>query len=1371
LSATAGGRLTVSGTLTTGGSSGTSIELSGQAFTNAAGVAALAPGAGSRFLVWSSNPNPFGGGTPDDRGGLAYDFKQYNATYGVTAPAQATGNGFLYTLAPSITPGLTGTVSKGYDGTTVATLVPGNFTNSGIVDGDTVTLTSPGGGSYDTKHVGTGKNVNVTGIAITSATNGPATVYGYQLSTTTASGNVGTITAAPLTVTAQSATKGYDGTTASGVAPVVTGTTYDAVGTAAMQTYDNKNVGTTHVLSAGGLVINDGNSGNNYAITYVPSAATGVITAAALTVTAQSANKGYDGTTSSGVAPVVTGTIYDAVGTAAMQTYDNKNVGTTHVLSASGLVINDGNSGNNYSITYVASPATGGITAAPLTVTAQSDSRGYNGTTSSSVAPVLTGTTYDAVGTAATQTYDNKHVGTTHVLGASGLVMNDGNSGNNYAITYVPSAATGVITAAPLTVTAQTDSRGYNGTTASGAAPVVTGTTYDAVGTAATQTYDNKNVGTTHVLSAGGLVMNDGNSGNNYAITYVASPATGVITAAPLTVTAQSDSRGYNGTTSSSVAPVLTGTTYDAVGTAATQTYDNKNVGTTHVLSAGGLVMNDGNSGNNYAITYVPSAATGVITAAALTVTAQSDSRGYNGTTSSSVAPVVTGTMYDAVGTTATQTYDNKNVGTTHVLSAGGLVMNDGNSGNNYSITYVPSAATGVITAAALTVTAQSDTKTYDGSTSSVLVPVVTSGAIAPGDNANFIQTFNNRNAGTGKTLAASGGVNDGNSGNNYAVTFVTDNTGVINQRAITVAAQADTKTYDGSTSSAVAPAITVGSLAPVGGDSGSFTQAFDTRNAGTGKTLTAAGSVSDGNSGNNYTITFATNTAGVINPRPITVTAQTDTKTYDGSTTSAAIPLITSGSLAPVGGDSASFTQAFANRNAGTGKTLNPSGSVSDGNSGNNYAITFAADNTGVINQRAITVTAQTDTRTYDGSTSSAGTPTITSGTLAPVGGDTANFTQVFANRNAGAGKTLTPAGSVADGNSGNNYAVTFASDNTGVINQRSITVTAQTDTKTYDGSASSAATPVITAGSIAPFGGDTAGFTQTFNNRNAGTGKALTASGSVSDGNSGNNYAVTFVADNTGVINQRPITVMAQADSRTYDGSAASAITPLITSGSLAPVGGDSATFAQTFDSRNVGSGKTLTPTGSVSDGNGGANYALTFATSATGVITARPITVTAQTDTRIYDGSTASSPIPSISSGSLAPIGGDTATFAQTFDNRNAGSGKTLTPTGSVSDGNGGANYAITFAPSATGIITARPITVSAATDTKVYDATTVSGGVPTVTAGNLVGGDTVALRRRTTRRTPGPARRSLRLGRSATATPGTTTRSRSRRTRPA
>ena len=60
---------------------------------------------------------------------------------------------------------------------------------------------------------------------------------------------------------------------------------------------------------------------------------------------------------------------------------------------------------------------------------------------------------------------------------------------------------------------------------------------------------------------------------------------------------------------------------------------------------------------------------------------------------------------------------------------------------------------------------------------------------------------------------------------------------------------------------------------------------------------------------------------------------------------------------------------------------------------------------------------------------------PTITGGSL--VSGDTAAFTETFDTKNVGTGKTLTPAGSVSDGNSGNNYQVTFLTDTTGAITQ----------------------------------------------------------------------------------------------------------------------------------------------------------------------------------------------------------------------------------------------------------------------------------------------------------------------------------------------
>ena len=65
--------------------------------------------------------------------------------------------------------------------------------------------------------------------------------------------------------------------------------------------------------------------------------------------------------------------------------------------------------------------------------------------------------------------------------------------------------------------------------------------------------------------------------------------------------------------------------------------------------------------------------------------------------------------------------------------------------------------------------------------------------------------------------------------------------------------------------------------------------------------------------------------------------------------------------------------------------------------------------------------MTAAPNTKVYDGTTRPTAAPTITSGSLAT--GDTAAFTRDLRHQERGHGKTLTPAGSVNDGNGGNNY------------------------------------------------------------------------------------------------------------------------------------------------------------------------------------------------------------------------------------------------------------------------------------------------------------------------------------------------------------
>ncbi|NII23440.1 T9SS type A sorting domain-containing protein, partial [Pseudoflavitalea sp. X16] len=814
------------------------------------------------------------------------------------------------------------------------------------------------------------------------------------------------------------------------------------------QVYDTRNVGTNKTLTASGLVINDGNGGNNYTVTYATNTA-GVISARDIHVTAQSDNRIYNGTTSSAVAPVVdplqTG---DVIGTAPTQVYDTRNVGTGKTLTASGLVINDGNSGNNYNILY-APDNTGVISARDIHVTAQTDSRVYNGTTSSAIAPVVESLqTGDAIGTAPTQVFDTRNVGTNKSLIASGLMISDGNSGNNYNILYSPDN-TGVISARDIHVTAQSDNRIYNGTTSSAVAPVVDPVqTGDAIGTVPTQVYDTRNVGTGKILTASGLVINDGNSGNNYNVLYNPDN-TGVISVRDIHVTAQPDNRIYNGTTSSAVAPVVDPLqTGDAIGTAPTQEYDTRNVGTNKTLTVSGLVINDGNGGNNYNILYAPDNA-GVISVRDIHVTAQTDSRIYNGTTSSAIAPAVDPLQAgDAIGTAPTQVYDTRNVGTGKTLTASGLVINDGNSGNNYNVLYNPD-NTGVISARDIHVAAQPDNRVYNGTTSSGVAPAVDPLQTGDAIGTAPTQEYDTRNVGTNKTLTASGLViNDGNGGNNYNILYSPDNTGVISARDIHVTAQTDSRVYNGTTSSAVAPVVDALQTGDAIGTAP--TQTFNTKHAGINKTLIASGLViNDGNGGNNYSIHYLTNTTGIITAKDIHVTAQHDDRIYNGTTSSGVAPVVEALQTGDLIGTPP--IQKYDTKNVGVNKTLTPYGLVvNDGNSGLNYSIHYLTDLTGIISAKAITGNVTVANKAYDGTTSA----TIATRTLigaigtdiVSYSGGTATFDDVPAGtgKNVGNNKPVTATGLYLTGADAGNYTVNSSATTTANITQKGLCITA---------------------------------------------------------------------------------------------------------------------------------------------------------------------------------------------------------------------------------------------------------------------------------------------------------------------------------------
>ena len=469
--------------------------------------------------------------------------------------------------------------------------------------------------------------------------------------------------------------------------------TSDAINVAPTQTFDNATVGTTHVLTASGLTIKNGSTDvtSNYDISYAT--ATGTINKLAVTVIAATDTKTYDGTTVSAAVPTVGALAAgDAINVAPTQTFDNATVGTTHVLTASGLTIKNGGTDvtGNYDISYV--PATGTINKMAVTVSAATDAKTYDGTTVPTAVPTVgTLATGDAINVAPTQIFDNATVGTTHVLTASGLTIKNGGTDvtGNYDISYA--TATGTINKFGVTVTATSDTKTYDGTTVSTAVPTVgTLAAGDAINVAPTQAFDNATVGTTHVLTASGLTIKNGGTDvtGNYDISYV--PATGTINKLGVTVAATADTKTYDGTTVSTVVPTVGAlATGDAINVAPTQTFDNATVGTTHVLTASGLTFKNGGTDvtGNYDISYV--SATGSITAKPLTITAPTVtlSKVYDG---NNVAIATAGTLLGVmvsddgkVTVTATANYDNANVGTNKTITV--VYTLGGSAVGNYS--------------------------------------------------------------------------------------------------------------------------------------------------------------------------------------------------------------------------------------------------------------------------------------------------------------------------------------------------------------------------------------------------------------------------------------------------------------------------------------------------------------------------------------------------------------------------------------------------------------------------------------------------------------------------------------------------------------
>ncbi|MBH2067593.1 MAG: filamentous hemagglutinin N-terminal domain-containing protein [Burkholderiales bacterium] len=1349
--------------------------LSGMIGTETVGLGALSGAFGDKNAGTGKAVTVTGGSLSDgSNGGLASNYTLASVT-GLTADI----------AQKALTVSGVSVASKSYDGNTKATISGGTL--NGLVSGETLTLSGQSG-AFNNKDAGNGKAVTVTGATLG---NGSGLASNYTVSNATdATGN---ITQKALTVTGATASdKVYDGGTAATVNGgaldgLVSGETLGLGSVTGL--FDDKNVASGKAVTVTGGALSDGTGGglaSNYTVG-VSLASTASITPKALTVTGMSVSaKAYDGNTKASLTGgtlngLVVGETVNFSGQAGV--FADQNAGTGKSVTVTGITLsNAANLASNYS---VANPTnvTGTITAKTLTWTNLAvGNKEYDGSTTASINKgSITGyVSGEGLISGSTAAFADKNAGNGKTVTVH-TTLNNGSGGglaSNY--TLADTSVTANITKATISAVTSivVDSKVYDGglnaiVNAAGAtfAGMFNGDSLNVSATSAN--FIDKNAGSGKVVNAGGMTLG-GTDAGNYNLTATTGTGTGTITQAQIASVSGITAAGktYDGTDTATVSNA--GATFagmvngDSLNVSATSAnFIDKNAGSGKVVNAGGLTLG-GTDAGNYNLTATTGTGTGTITQAQIASVSGITAAGktYDGTDTATVsnagatfAGMVNGDSLNVSATSAN--FIDKNAGSGKVVNASGLTLG-GTDAGNYNLTATTGTGTGAITPKALTIIGMSAvSKAYDGNTKASVTGGSISGLVGTETLGvtGLTVTFDDKNAGTGKAVTATGTtlVNGGNGGlaSNYTMANPTGFTANITPKALTVSGMtAATRVYDGTTAATLAggslSGVISGETLVLSGGTGVFVD----KNAGNGKAVTVSGvSLADGTGlASNYSVTNPTNVKGSITQKVLTVTgALAADKTYDGALDAT----ITGGSLSGfVGSETvglAALAGAFGDKNAGSGKAVSVSGgTLSNGSNGglaSNYSVGPASGLIASIAQKALSVTGvAAANKVYDGTTKAS----VTGGSLSGlVGGETlglSGLSGAFGDKNAGTGKAITVSGAtLADGTGlASNYTVGNPTGVTANISQATISSVTNVvaDSKVYDGGTSvtfAAATPTfngMVSGDSLAIGATKAAFSD----KNAGTGKAVTISSLTLGGIDAANYTLaSTTATGTGTITPKALTITGMsAVNKAYDGStkatlSGGSISGLVGTETLGVTG-----LSAAFDTRDAGTGKTVTATGStlVNGGNGGlaANYTISNPSGLIASITPKALTVSGMTaGTRAYDGTTAATlaggSLTGLVTGETLLVSGGSGVFAD----KNAGNGKAVTVSGiSLLDGTGRAsNYTVSNPSNVTGSITQKALSVTGALAAdKTYDGaldTTITGG----TLNGLVGSETVGM----------------------------------------
>jgi hypothetical protein len=629
-----------------------------------------------------------------------------------------------------------------------------------------------------------------------------------------------------------------------------------------------------------------------------------------------------------------------------------------------------------------------------------------------------------------------------------------------------------------------------------------------------------------------------------------------------------------------------------------------------------------------------------------------------------------------------------------------------GADNGDYRLTSGTAATSATISQRPVTASTTAPDKTYDGTTDASVTGCTLEAAggdhgVEPGDAVGCDAAngrFDGRDAGS-HSVTADVSLTGADSGNYRLTSSTATTSATIEQRLVTASITAADKTYDG-TADAVLTGCDLETAAgnhgvlaadTVGCDAGNGR--FATTDAGT-QSVTGDVALSGADRGNFRLTSSSAGTSATIAQRSVTATITAADKTYD-STTDAQITgcrlEAATGGHGVVAGDDVSCEASggrFGSANAGS-RTV-AADVVLGGAAKGDYQLTGAtATTSATIGQAPLHISAASDSKPYDATTTSSGTPSVASADLQ--GSDSVDgLVQAFQSKDvlgAGVSTLHVTAYVVHDGNGGGNYHVITATAS-GTITAAPLHISAVTGSRPYDSTTASNGTPTVKDGDLQ--GSDSVdGLTQAFQSKNAlgANSSTLQVTGyAVHDGNGGRNYDV-HTATAPGTISPAPLHLLATSDAKQYDGTSASAASPTVKAGDLQ--GTDTVTgLTQSFASRSVLGANASTlqvdPGYAIHDGNGGANYSVSAAT-ATGTITAKPLTVTGITAAnKPWDGTTTATLNTSGATlnGVISPdsVGLDTSAATGTFANSAVGA-RTVQIAGLVLTGADKGNYSLT------------------------------------------------------------------------------------------